>query len=56
MERSTCEILDNHVPKTVINPLEQARHYAHAVVNALQRDEQLVQPPGSAHQGQLLFP
>lgn len=56
MDRSTCEILDHGVPKTVVNPLEQARHYAHAVVDALQRDAQLVHPVGSARQGQLLFP
>jgi hypothetical protein len=43
------------VPKTVINPLEQARQYAHQVVQALERDRQLVQPEGP-HQGKLAFP
>lgn len=41
--------------KVVINPLAQARHCAIQVVNALERDEQLVQPSG-AHQGKLAFP
>ncbi len=49
------EILVDGVPKTVINPLEQARQYAHQVIDALRRDPQLVQPDG-AHQGQLAFP
>ena len=30
------------MPKSVINPIEQARHYAHQVVDALKRDPQLV--------------
>jgi superfamily I DNA/RNA helicase len=42
-------------PKTVINPLEQARQYAHQVVKALERDAQLVQPEGK-HAGKLAFP
>jgi superfamily I DNA and RNA helicase len=39
----------------VINPLEQARQYAHQVVRALERDAQLVQADG-AHAGKLAFP
>ena len=39
----------------VPNPLEQARHYAHAVVDALRTDAQLVFASGS-HQGKLTFP
>jgi hypothetical protein len=42
-------------PKTIPNPLEQARQYAHQVVNALERDPQLVQAEGR-HQGKLAFP
>lgn len=42
-------------PKTIPNPLEQARQYAHQVVHALERDPQLVQPEGR-HQGKLTFP
>ena len=49
------EIMGDSGPKTVINPLEQARQYAHAVTNALQRDPQLVQPDGS-HAGKLVCP
>ncbi|MDZ7920997.1 DEAD/DEAH box helicase [Rhodoferax sp.] len=49
------EIMGDSGPKTVINPLEQARQYAHAVTNALQRDAQLVQPDGP-HAGKLVCP
>lgn len=53
--RQAWEIIpDGHV-KVVINPLAQARHCAIQVVNALERDEQLVQPSGP-HQGKLAFP
>jgi Nuclease-related domain/UvrD-like helicase C-terminal domain/AAA domain len=48
-------IAPDGVPKTVINPLEQARQYAHQVVQALERDPQLVQATGS-HAGKLAFP
>jgi hypothetical protein len=41
--------------KTVINPLTQARHCAIQVVNALERDKQLVHQDGP-HQGKLMFP
>ncbi len=54
-DKQNWEILGDNGPKTVINPLEQARQYAHTVVNALQRDAQLVQPDG-AHAGKLAFP
>lgn len=43
------------IPKAVINPLQQARHCAIQVVNALERDPQLVHPEGP-HQGKLAFP
>jgi hypothetical protein len=39
--KQTFELLINAGIKHVINPLEQARQYAHAVSNALQRDTQL---------------
>jgi Nuclease-related domain/UvrD-like helicase C-terminal domain/AAA domain len=48
-------IAPDGIPKTVINPLEQARQYAHAVIDALQRDKQLVQADGP-HAGKLAFP
>ncbi len=47
-------IADGH-PKSVINPIEQARQYAHQIVQALERDPQLVQEAGK-HQGKLQFP
>ena len=54
-DKQNWEILGDNGPKTVINPLEQARQYAHQVVNALERDPQLVQPDGP-HAGKLAFP
>ena len=41
--------------KTLPNPAEQARQYAHAVVDALKRDPQLVHAKGK-YQGGLRFP
>lgn len=55
--REYFEIIpDGHV-KAVMNPLAQARHCAIQVVNALERDPQLVQA-GGRHQGKLalVFP
>jgi hypothetical protein len=54
-DKQNWEIMGDSGPKTVINPLEQARQYAHQVVNALERDAQLVQPEGK-HAGKLAFP
>ncbi len=54
-DKQTWTIIPDGIPKAVINPLEQARQYAHQVVNALERDPQLVQADG-AHQGKLAFP
>lgn len=42
-------------PAVVENPLEQARHYAHAAVDLLQRDPQLVFS-GGREAGRLVFP
>lgn len=54
--RQYWEILDSiGRPKPVKNPLEQARHCAIQVVNALERDPQLVQTSGP-HQGKLALP
>ncbi|RFO96532.1 DNA helicase II [Rhodoferax lacus] len=53
--RQAWDILADGRPKTVINPLAQARHCAIQVVNALERDPQLVQETGP-HQGKLAFP
>lgn len=53
--RQAWEIIPDGQPKVVINPLAQARHCAIQVVNALERDPQLVQASG-LHQGKLAFP
>ena len=53
--RQYFEIVPDGQLKTVMNPLQQARHCAIQVVNALERDPQLVQPEGR-HQGKLAFP
>ncbi|MCB8745944.1 NERD domain-containing protein [Rhodoferax sp. U2-2l] len=53
--RQQWTLLENDRPKVLINPLAQARHCAIQVVNALERDPQLVQTSG-AHQGKLAFP
>jgi len=49
--KQTWEILANGVPKNVPNPLEQARHYAHQVVDALSKDLRLTNS-----NGKLAFP
>ncbi len=53
--RQVWEIVPDGQLKIVINPLAQARHCAIQVVNALERDSQLVNAEG-AHQGKLCFP
>lgn len=53
--KQAWDILAEGRPKTVINPLAQARHCAIQVVNALERDPQLVQETGH-YQGKLAFP
>lgn len=53
--RQVWEILVNGQPKNVINPFEQARHYAHQAADALARDPQLVHAEGR-HKGSLAFP
>ncbi len=53
--RQAWEIIPDGRVKVVINPLAQARHCAIQVVNALERDPQLIQTSGS-HQGKLAFP
>ena len=55
--REYFEILasDSPQPKVVMSPLQQARHCAIQVVNALERDAQLVQTDGD-YQGKLAFP
>jgi hypothetical protein len=55
VDREVWEIAPDGVPKNVPNPFVQARHYAHEVVNALERDARLVQPEGP-YKGKLCFP
>lgn len=54
-DKTTWEIIPEGIPKSVPNPLEQARQYVHQVVDALQRDKQLIEPDGK-YQGKLAFP
>jgi hypothetical protein len=54
-DKQTWEIIPDGIPKTVANPLEQARQYAQTVVTALQRDKQLIQTEGP-HAGKVAFP
>lgn len=49
------EVAPEGVPRSVINPLEQARQYAHQMVAALTQDPQLVQEEGK-WKGMLTFP
>jgi hypothetical protein len=49
--KMTWEIFAQGVPKTVPNPIEQARHYAHQVVDALSKDQRL-----TGHDGRVAFP
>jgi hypothetical protein len=44
--KQSWEILAQGVPKQVPNPFEQARHYAHEVVDALSKDPRLTQADG----------
>lgn len=44
--KQTWEILAHGVPKSVPSPIEQARHYAHQVVDALSRDRRLTNTDG----------
>ena len=49
--KQSWEILAQGIPKSVANPVEQARHYAHQVVDALSRDD-----PLRNSEGKLSFP
>jgi len=53
--KSDAAILTPRGLKHVLNPLEQARQYAHAVINVLERDKQLTLSSGRM-QGRLTFP
>lgn len=55
IDRQSAALLTADGLKRVPNPLEQARQYAHAVCNLLERDPQLTINSGRM-QGKLLFP
>lgn len=56
IDRTRATLLTNTGRKVVVNPFEQARAYAHAVANLLERDPQLIAPEGALHAGKLIFP
>lgn len=55
IDRQSVDLLTGDGLKHKINPLEQARQYAHQVVDVLKTDSQLTITSG-CQQGQLLFP
>ena len=55
IDRESATLITNQGIKCKLNPLEQARQYAHQVVNILQSDPALVFSSGRL-QGQLVFP
>ena len=56
MNKTRAMICTSDGVKEVHNPLEQARVYAHAVCNILEKDPQLISNSGTRHEGKLLFP
>ena len=54
-DKQSWRVFVDGMLKTQPNPAEQARQYAHAVVDALKRDPQLVHAEGK-YQGSLSFP
>ncbi|MGB1111236.1 MAG: DEAD/DEAH box helicase, partial [Gammaproteobacteria bacterium] len=56
IDRATATLLTGQGLKTVANPLEQARQCAYLLINRLEKDPQLIQPPGGRYQGRLVFP
>ena len=55
MDRNSVDLITEHGIKRKPNPLEQARQYAHQVVDLLKADAQLTFSSGRV-QGQLFFP
>lgn len=55
IDRETATIVGYSGLERHANPMEQARQYAHAVVDVLQRDPQLIAAAGR-HAGRLVFP
>lgn len=56
MSRTQATILTARGAKHELSPIEQARHYAHQLVNLLESDPALRVDHGERYQGKLLFP
>ncbi len=56
LDRDSATLHTERGRTIVPNPLRQARDYAIEVVKLLQRDQALVHPTGTAHQGKLVSP
>jgi len=56
INRQVATILTDHGVKQVTSPMEQARRYAHAVVQQLENDPQLTFPRRHRHAGRLMVP
>jgi Nuclease-related domain len=56
MNRERVTLLTDHGITTVEHPLEQARGYALALNQVLQRDPKLVHPQGHQYAGKLIMP
>ena len=55
-DRESVTILTDHGAKLTRNPLAQARQYAMAVTDLLQKDPALRAPEGASHPGTLCMP
>ncbi len=56
IDRQSATVLTTDGAKELVNPLEQARQYAHAVIRPMERDPALVHPEGHRYAGRLLMP
>lgn len=56
MDRVSATIITSGGLKRLANPLEQARQYAQAVANLLEKDSALISQGGSNHSGRLVLP
>jgi hypothetical protein len=56
MDKLSVTLLADGREKREANPLEQARQYAHGLCRLFESDPALVREPGSAYQGNLVFP
>lgn len=56
IDKASATIFTPRGAKRVANPTEQARQYAQAVVNVLERDPMLCNEAGSNQSGRLIFP